>query len=188
MDIRVLDFRQDLNAAGKPVDWVCYAGAHALNTTSTWARVNDLIPPETVRPNAGIKLVHMKAIWDKIGPKYEAWKQGEEIPADGTPIAAWPALSKEQVKALRSASVNTIEDLARASDAALGEIKLPQTRDLRRQAQAFLELRDNQDKASELAELRAEIERLKAGGETEEAPKPRRGRPPKAKAEEGEAA
>lgn len=189
MDIRIIEFRQETNASGKAVDWVCYAGAHAVNSSNTWARVKDLTPPESERPGAGLKVVHMRAVWDKIEPAYKAWKQGEEIPETGTPIAAWPALNRDQVKAMRAGGIHTIEDLAGSSDAAIGSVKLPQMRDLRRQAQAFIDLRDQQGKMDELADLRAQIEELKAEKEqgqepeAEEAPKKRRGRPPKVAAE-----
>lgn len=43
---------------------------------------------------------------------YEMWKQGEELPLEGTPIKGWPVLSPSQQQNCISANVRTVEDLA----------------------------------------------------------------------------
>lgn len=46
----------------------------------------------------------------------ESFRAGEELPAHGTPIKTWAALSKSQIKAVINANILTIEDLAAAND------------------------------------------------------------------------
>jgi hypothetical protein len=46
---------------------------------------------------------------------YEAWKAGQEIPVNGTPIRGWPVLSPAQQANVISANVLTVEDLAQAN-------------------------------------------------------------------------
>jgi len=55
-----------------------------------------------------------KTIWQTIEPEYLRWKKGEtETPADGTPLAAWPAItSKGMIDHLRNLKILTVEHLA----------------------------------------------------------------------------
>ena len=53
---------------------------------------------------------------------YEAWKKGEEIPLEGTPIKTWPVLSPSAAAAIIQAGFRTIEDLANAPDNGIGSI------------------------------------------------------------------
>jgi hypothetical protein len=53
---------------------------------------------------------------------YKAWKEGRELPLNGTPIVTWPVLSPSQVKALLDARVKTVEDLAGANEETLNRI------------------------------------------------------------------
>lgn len=50
---------------------------------------------------------------------YAAWKEGREIPVEGTPIMSWPALSPAQVQGVLNARVRTVEDLASANEETL---------------------------------------------------------------------
>jgi hypothetical protein len=47
---------------------------------------------------------------------YGEWKEGREIPLNGTAIVNWPAVSPAQVKALLEARMRTVEDLAVANE------------------------------------------------------------------------
>ncbi len=53
---------------------------------------------------------------------YKAWKEGRELPLNGTPILTWPVVSPSQVKALLDARVKTVEDLAGANEETLNRI------------------------------------------------------------------
>lgn len=47
---------------------------------------------------------------------YGAWKEGRELPLNGTAIITWPVASPAQVKQLLDARVRTVEDLAQANE------------------------------------------------------------------------
>jgi len=186
MDIRVLGFKTKLNVAGKPTDWVEYAPAHAIGNSTNVARVNDIIPPAEFgdeRDPRGIKMSHMKALWAQIEPHYEAWKKGADMPESGTPLSAWPGVREEEVFELNKAGLKSVEDVAAMAESSLEKVRLPNAREIRRQANLFLEARDGQEAAQTISDLQ---ERLAASealiAEMMEKPAPKkRGRPPKAK-------
>lgn len=47
---------------------------------------------------------------------YEAWKLGEDLPTEGTPIKGWPVLGPAAQKDFIAAGVRTVEDLANLPD------------------------------------------------------------------------
>lgn len=51
--------------------------------------------------------------------RYEAWRHGQEIPAEGTSVRNWPVLSPAQAKSLADANVRTVEELANANEETL---------------------------------------------------------------------
>jgi hypothetical protein len=53
---------------------------------------------------------------------YEAWKNGQEVPLQGTPIRGWSLLSPAQQDNIIRANVRTVEDLAQANEESLGRI------------------------------------------------------------------
>ena len=60
-----------------------------------------------------------KAWLDNWKNGYEAWKKGEEIPIDGTPVKTWQAISPAQAKTIVAAGILTVEDLAGCNDEGL---------------------------------------------------------------------
>lgn len=68
---------------------------------------------------------------------YNAWKQNQEIPLNGTPLTDWPGLSPAQLVNLRNIHILTIEDLANANDEAVGRIGMG-GRALKDRAAAYL--------------------------------------------------
>lgn len=99
---------------------------------------------------------------DQWKQAYLSWKQGKEIPLNGTSVKNWPALSPTQVKTLLSVGIYTIEDLAGCNDEGLRRIGMGATK-LRNLAMAWM--KDHEDHGSmvmESAELKQENERLKA--------------------------
>lgn len=50
--------------------------------------------------------------YDAFLASYNAWKSGEELPTQGTPIRGWPVLSPATMKDLLAAGIRTVEDLA----------------------------------------------------------------------------
>lgn len=93
---------------------------------------------------------------------YRAWKEGNELPVNGTPIKTWPLLSPAQVKNLLAAKCFTVEDLAVANEPLIAMLGMG-GRDLKGKAQAYLEQANNGGKvASELAALKVRLEDMAA--------------------------
>jgi len=125
--------------------------------------------------------------------RYQNAKQ-EEQKAVGTPLAAWPILSVNQLDQLKAVRFYTVESIAGASDLqlqAVGMIAGMQPHAFREKAQAFLKAeerslsndeaarlkQENEDIKASMAALRAEIQALNA--KREEAPQEtkKKGRP-----------
>jgi uncharacterized coiled-coil protein SlyX len=197
--IIIRGFKQTYGKDGKPVDWVEFSPAHDPQGTATWERVVKLIPPESMsedRDPAGTKLAYMKHRWAMIEPAYKAWKDGHEIPLSGTALGSWPALTPEQADVFRSRGVKTVEAVRDMTDAQMGKIMLPNIRQLRETARAFLDGKAGNDLAEALAErdrqvkdMQAQLAELTARLNVDqdeagdgEVSAPRRGRPPKDRA------
>lgn len=127
--------------------------------------------------------------WEIIKPYYEAWKDGQELPADGTPLAAWHGVRPEMVEVLRAHRIRTVEELAVLPDSSIDQIKLPGLRNVRDAAKAWEQTADKRAVAADLAAKDAEIDALKQqmadlmamlkGDPTEEPIKRKPGRPRK---------
>ena len=53
---------------------------------------------------------------------YERWKNGQEMPLNGTPIKTWSAISPAQIKNLIAIGILTVEDLANVNGEGLTRI------------------------------------------------------------------
>lgn len=126
----------------RAIDYVEFAPAQALNAQSTTERVEFLRPNFTEddddNPLKATKRMHMEAIWSAIGPAYEAWKKGFEIPTDGTPLAAWAGITADQANALRKLAIYTVEDLASLTDDKFARVPMPNVRQVRDLARKYL--------------------------------------------------
>ena len=72
----------------------------------------------TVRDKASrLEKTRANDLWPVIGPVYERWLKGQEEPAEGTPLEAWPAVTKGQVKLLRDLHIRSVEDAAQLNEA-----------------------------------------------------------------------
>lgn len=197
--IRVLEFEQrparnrETGLYDKTEDWVHYGPAHAIQTSTIWARVKDLMPkddlpgPDTEQKN--MKRDFLKFRWSMIEPYYKAWKEGSDVPEYGTSLVTWPALTKYQVTAFNQAGIRTVEEVRDMPDALMAKVRLPGLHELKKQATEFL---GNKDKAAQSAELVALREQMKEQKEQldaamalleEQAAKSKRGRPAKAESE-----
>jgi hypothetical protein len=101
-------------------------------------------------------------MWPVIQPHYLAWQKGQEITDSGTALEVWPALSKEQIKVLKSHDVRTIEDVAEMLDSQRAKIGLPGMVSLQQAAKRFLEARVGDRVETALAQKDREISDLKA--------------------------
>lgn len=169
MSIYILGFETKYTRDGKPVDWVHYAQSADLQAATTWARVKDITPREAETDDQVLWR------WNAVGPAYEAWQQGNEIPETGTPLAAWATLSGEQAAALKAAGLRTVEDVAEMTDTIIGRVRLPNARLLKDAAGKFLDARGTAELADRLAALEAQNAELLAMVEAQ----PKRGRPRK---------
>ncbi|TGT47619.1 hypothetical protein EN813_051530, partial [Mesorhizobium sp. M00.F.Ca.ET.170.01.1.1] len=75
----------------QPEDWVTYSPSHSPLNTRTTERIRHLIPDPSLmgEDQDGEKLRFMTARWNQIEPAYVAFKSGQEIPLNGTALAAW---------------------------------------------------------------------------------------------------
>lgn len=110
----------------KPVEWATWAriGSNGSTTSEKVERVKK----------------HNPVVWSVLKPAYEAWKAGEEAPVEGTPLEAWPGLTRSQVAAFKLINLRSVEDVAAANDATMDRMGMG-ARALVRRAQSFLEAR-----------------------------------------------
>jgi hypothetical protein len=160
--IRVIRFKTEYNAGKPPVDWVEFTSSDAVNDSgqamhTTWEMVKRIMPPDAIaNDDGGFKMAAMRSQWNQIGPEYEAWKSGEELPEQGTPLAAWPGVNVDQAVALRSIGLKTVEAVANLSEAILSKPILPNMRELKRQAAMWIDGQGNAALAVQIAELQAQ--------------------------------
>lgn len=89
---------------------------------------------------------------------YDLWKEGQEIPLDGTPIAQWGAVSPAQVKNCLACHVRTVEDLAIANEDVIAALGMG-GRDLQTRARTYLETAKSFGATSEVINgLRQQVE------------------------------
>jgi len=164
----------------KATEWVQLApSGEAFERTRTWHRIKDIRPPEESDRSDSMSHKVMVARWDVIAPKYEAWKRNEDIPEDGTPLAAWSGVSVEQAAHLRAMGIKTVEGVRDMGEGAFTRLPFPNARQLPKLAGAFLASIGEAEKDRELTEMRERMaameEMLAEAGATKRGP----GRPKK---------
>lgn len=93
---------------------------------------------------------------------YERYKQGQEIPLDGTPLKGWTLIPGAAQKTLLDLGILTVEALAGANDEALGRIGIGAGL-YKRRAEAWVkEHKDKEGPAIEIAALRQRNDQLEA--------------------------
>lgn len=92
--------------------------------------------------------------------KYKAWKSGQELPVDGTPLKGWSLLSPAQLKNLIAAGMRSVEDVAGMNDEGMRGYGMGAL-DLRNKAEAYLKAQSGPAKlAAETAALKANVKTL----------------------------
>lgn len=140
-------------------DYVRFSPAQALNAQITEERVSALQPKEEDfededgQPNRAAKRSYMHALWSEIGPAYEAWKNGHEIPTSGMPLAAWAGVTKEQADVMRKIGIVTVEELSTLEDGKLTRLPMPNAREVRDLARKYLSTGDDTKTSERLADL-----------------------------------
>jgi hypothetical protein len=127
------------------------------------------------RTTSGVSFVATEKYRKRWPDQYAAFKRGEEQAKTGTPLEQWPMMTKSRVLELKAVGIDNVESLAAVTDTNIGIIGLG-GRELREQAKAFLDAAngtaDVTGMATEIARLKAQVERLQSAGEGD-APKPR---------------
>lgn len=119
---------------------------------------------------------------ERFAAQWRQFENQQEQVGKGTPLQEWSYLTKSQVMELKAMRIHTVDQLAAMPDTALWGLG---ARDMRDRAQAFLDQAKGSDVVShlqtQLEDAMREIAALKAqmNPDGDEAPKPRRGRPPK---------
>jgi hypothetical protein len=176
-------------------DWVEYSPVHDPKAVNV-EMVKFLKPPENpeedTSPNAALKVGYMAALWRQIEPAYKAWKEGKEIPIDGTPLAAWAGVTPEQIKILHQNGLKTVQAVSTMTESQMNKVMLPNIRNLKQTALEYLGSREKVAQAEEVADLKAKLEALTEmmaeRQDAEAVAKRGPGRPPKVKPEQEAAA
>lgn len=101
---------------------------------------------------------------DEIIKGYKAWKEGKELPLDGTALQQWGVLPPAMLQTFLAQHIRTIEELAEASDEAINPCGMG-SRLYRNHAVAWVKLNKEGTvtrTAAEVTALRAENAELKA--------------------------
>ena len=123
------------------------------------------------RTSSGASFVATDKYRKRWPGQYAAFKRGEEQAKSGTPLEQWPMMTKSRVLELKAAGIDNVESLAAVTDTNLGILGLG-GRELREQAKAFLDAAngtaDVTGMATEIARLKAQVERLQSAGTEDE--------------------
>jgi hypothetical protein len=134
------------------VEWVKKGDAHGATTAEKVSRAQK-----------------MPVIWDALRPHYDAWKRGQDVVTDGTPLDAVAFATRELCQALARVHIRSVEDLVGAEDAALTRLNIPGIRGIQAKARAFLEAQRNTagvasalaERDERLAAQKAELDELR---------------------------
>ena len=96
-------------------------------------------------------------VYDKYLKMYEAWKNGQELPLDGTPILGWGVISPAQQQNLIHINITTVESLAGVNDEGMRRIGMGAL-DLKNKAKAWIaQLADKGPLTQKVADLERAI-------------------------------
>lgn len=144
------------------IDHVAYGPIGSLDKTvipDTIARLQKLQPLEGSQ-NPAVHMAHAR--WAAIEPAYKAWKAGQEAPINGTPLAAWNALTPEQAEVFKRNDIKTVEDISMLTDAHISRFPLPGLKELIKQAKNFIDAAEQTRFSAKLTEKDHEIATLRA--------------------------
>lgn len=148
-------------------DMVAYGPVGQLDRTiniEKITRLSKLMPLQGNEQNPAVAMAHAR--WDAIKPRYEAWKTGNELPIQGTPLAAWNGVTPEQAEILKASNIRTVEEIAELNDATRARIPLPGLQDLIQSAKRYVASSDFVQYQKALADKDEQIRRLELQGES----------------------
>lgn len=181
MSFVIIGFETRYPVGRDPEDWVTVAPrGEGFDRVRNNLRVKD-IRPDGKLPRSPDSAEAMQARWAVIGPAYEAWKAGEDMPEEGTPLGAWSAVTPEQAKFLKKMGIATVEAAAEMTEGTVQKLPFPSARRLPEMARAFLASQKDADLARENADMKERMAALEELLEEATAAQPKpRGRPRKA--------
>lgn len=95
--------------------------------------------------------------YEKFSRQFTAWKEGHELPREGTPVKTWAMATRDQITRLLAGGITTVEDLAAFTDSNLGMIGMD-GRYLRDLARGWItEAKDKGANAKALADANVKI-------------------------------
>ena len=171
-------------------EMVEYGPIGGAGRTHVCERIDILSRPQKV---AGVNPASTaaKVLWDFIKPRYEAWKTNQDLPETGTPLAAWNHLTQHQAEVLRVNGIRSVEDVSMLTDTHFNRIPIPNLRSIVEASKKFLDSKDVNKTAGELAAaqetiaaLMARVDQLSEMVAAQQEPAKRKpGRPPKTEQE-----
>lgn len=183
-DFVILGFKTEYHG-DRATDWVEIApSGEAFERTRTWHRIKDITPPEVMDENRRASLSYrvMEARWKAVSTAYEAWKRGQDIPLEGTPLAAWAGVTPEQAAHLRAMGIKTVEAVAEMGEGAIARLPFPNARKLPDLAKSFLSSVGEAAKDAEMAAMRERLAAMEEMLLSQPSEKRGPGRPKKAEA------
>lgn len=152
-----------LGPDGNPIldDWVSYAprGQDRLVLNE---RVDHILNVNDMMNRDHPAWIAANARREFIKPAYEAWKKGEEIPAEGTPLGVATFINEENREILKRAGIRTLEELIATPEHNRQRINVPRMREIVVQANRFLEMKDTNAHMAALSKQDEEIKALRA--------------------------
>jgi hypothetical protein len=120
-------------------DWVEYGPPGELDRSLTSRPISEIqaiVPSQgSYDPTADAQYAFAQYVLQH----YEAWKKGKALPIDGTPLEAWNGLTQEEVEALHSSGIRTVEEIANMNEQAMTGAKVARMREKKVLAARFLE-------------------------------------------------
>jgi hypothetical protein len=155
------DYEKGPDEEMRAVDWVTWAHRGDLGNAANTDKVARIEKPLMSSDDNG--QLEENPVWTAIKGQYEAWKKGQDVPINGTPLAAWSALTPAQATVFRTAGFASVEDIGQMTDALLAKIRIPNARQIRDMARAYSEHRaGNAVNEAKFATMASEMEALKA--------------------------
>lgn len=107
-----------------------------------------------------------ESISDRYAEMYRRWKNGQELPVEGTPIRTWPVISPAQAETCCAIGVRTVEELAELPDEGLRKLGMGGVT-LKQKAKDWIAAGNDKGKVvQELATMKQENAQLHATVET----------------------
>lgn len=152
---------------GRETDYVVLIPrGEAADRVATPLRIPDIIPKGNLDEDNPSHFALLRR-WEMVEPAYKAWKAGQEIPEEGTPLAAWPGVTPEVAQRLKNMACYTVEHVAALGEEKAAGLPVPGARQLPKLAKQWLENRDkaevmaqNESMQRQIAEMQVMMEEM----------------------------